>query len=303
MKFEWVERTCPLCGAPPADATVFAASNIDPAKLDEFAFASRKLPEYMHPRLLECAACGLLYGSPVLSVETLAGAYEEAAFDSGEEARYASATYAAHIRPLLPVLPRSGRALDIGTGDGAFLEQLVSLGFDASGVEPSRAPIAAAKPDIRRRIRHGLFRPEDFPPASFSLITCFQTLEHVSDPLALARGVRTLLEPGGAFVIAVHNRKALSAKLLGLKSPIFDVEHLQLFCPRTARGLLERAGYERARTRVLWNRYPLRYWLRLFPAPAAVKPRLLEWARRSPAGAVEIGIPAGNLIGTGFRGL
>lgn len=301
MKFEWIERACPLCDSTES-SRVFAEANIAPGELDEFAFASRKLPEYMHGRLIECPGCGLLYTNPALSLSTLAEAYNDAGFDSGEEARHASLTYAAHVTGIAGSLPRTHAALDIGTGDGAFLERLLELGFEeVTGVEPSLAPVLAAKPEIRARIRHALFRPEDFSPHSLSLITCFQTMEHVSDPLGLARGVASLLEPGGAFVIAVHNREALSAKVLGLKSPIFDVEHLQLFCPRTARRLLEQSGYERVRVQTLWNRYPLRYWLRLMPLPKGVKRGLLRTVSQSPVGGLMVSVPAGNLICTGFK--
>ena len=62
LQAEWVDRECPLCAS--ADTShVFAEANIDLSKLDGFAFASRKLPEYMHPRLIECSGCGILYGS------------------------------------------------------------------------------------------------------------------------------------------------------------------------------------------------------------------------------------------------
>jgi SAM-dependent methyltransferase len=301
MNMNWVDRACPLCGSRD-ESQVFVESNIDMARLDAFAFASRKLPEYMHPRLILCPGCGLLYASPALSLETLAGAYQAADFDSGEEAHYASATYAREVRDIVRTLPDRNGSLDIGTGDGAFLEELLNLGFqDVTGVEPSAAPIEAANPDIRKRIRPGLFRPEDFPPASFSLITCFQTMEHVWDPVGTARGALSLLKPGGAFVIVVHNRKAFSAKLLGLKSPIFDVEHLQLFCPDTARGLLERSGYQRVRVASLWNRYPLRYWMRLFPSPPAVKSALLSFVNASAVGKVPVSVPAGNLICVGYK--
>ena len=37
---------------------------LDPEALDELAFASRKPPEYMHLRLLECPVCDLLYADP-----------------------------------------------------------------------------------------------------------------------------------------------------------------------------------------------------------------------------------------------
>ena len=254
MTVAWVDRCCPLCGSVD-QSHVVAESNIDLAKLDKFAFASRKRPEYMHPRLIECPGCSLLYGSPVLSPETLADAYREAAFDGGNEARYASRTYAREVRKIIRRLPDLNGALDIGTGDGAFLEQLINLGFqNVMGVEPSQAPYAAARPEIRNRIRLGLFRPEDYPPAGFSLVTCFQTMEHLWDPLGIARAALPLLKTGAGFVIVVHNRYALSARILGFKSPIYDIEHLQLFTPKTARSLLERAGYQHVQVASFWNR-------------------------------------------------
>lgn len=302
MNVAWVERPCPMCGS--ADQShVLAESNIDLGKLNRFAFASRKNPEYMHPRLIECPACHLLYGSPVLSAETLAAAYQDADFDSGAEAGYASATYAAEIRKIVSRLPDRNSALDIGTGDGAFLAQLLDLGFkDAVGVEPSEAPYSAAAPEIRARIRLGLFRAEDFESASFSLVTCFQTMEHVPDPLALVRAVHSLLKPGGAFVFVVHNRKAASARILGFRSPIFDVEHLQLFCPETARDLLKRGGYRDAHVAPLWNRYPLHYWMKLFPMPVGVKESVLRRAKDSRLGRTPVSLPAGNLVCTGYQG-
>jgi SAM-dependent methyltransferase len=297
----WVDRSCPLCGS--ADQShVVAESNIDLTKLDNFAFASRKKPEYMHPRLLECPVCSLLYGSPVLSPETLAGAYRDAAFDGGKEARYASMTYAREVRKIIRRLPDLDGSLDIGTGDGAFLEQLISLGFqNVVGVEPSQAPYAAARPETRNRIRLGLFRPEDYPPARFSLVTCFQTMEHLWDPLGIARAVLPLLKPGAGFVIVVHNRRAFSTRVLRFKSPIFDVEHLQLFSPKTACGLLERAGYQHVQVASFWNRYPLHYWMRLWPFPDRIKTPLLRLVDRSPIGKMLVSLPAGNLVCMGFK--
>jgi SAM-dependent methyltransferase len=301
MKAEWVERSCPLCGSNGA-SQVFAESNIDLAVLDRFAFASRKLPEYMHPRLIACGQCGILYGNPVLSPGTLATAYQLADFDSGGEAHYASATYAAHVREILPRLPDLHGALDIGTGDGAFLECLLELGFrNVAGVEPSKAPVAAAKAHIQPLIRPDVFRPEDFPAASFSLVSCFQTMEHIWDPLGTVRSAYGLLKPGGAFFMAVHNRKSVSAKLLGMKSPIFDVEHLQLFCPATAQLLLERAGFRHVKVSPLWNRYPLHYWMKLAPMPHSIKRPLLGFLKQSVIGRMPLSFPPGNLIGFGFK--
>jgi SAM-dependent methyltransferase len=256
----------------------------------------------MHARLMECSRCGILYGNPVLSPGALATAYQTAEFDSAGEADYASNTYARRIRNLLPVLPDLNGALDIGTGDGAFLEKLLHLRFqNVVGVEPSEAPIESAKKHIRPLIRSGLFRSEKFAAASFSLITCFQTMEHVWDPLETAMGAYRLLKSGGAVAIVVHNRKSLSARILGMKSPIFDIEHLQLFCPSTGKRLLEQAGFRNVAVSTIWNRYPLRYWAKLLPFPAPMKSPLLRLLKESTIGTVPVAMPAGNLICIGFK--
>ena len=88
-------------------------SNVDPARLDQFAFASRKLPEYMHHRLMICKTCDLVYASPVPAPDELHEAYAEAAFDSGTEAAYAARTYGRIVDRLIPRLPDLKGALDI----------------------------------------------------------------------------------------------------------------------------------------------------------------------------------------------
>ena len=301
MKFEWVERCCPLCG-PDVKARVVAESNINPDSLDEFAFASRKLPEYMHPRLCECSVCHLLYGNPVLSPDSISSGYEDAAFDSSAEAEQASRTYQRLIDRISPRLPDRETALDIGTGDGVFLERLKESGFNSvCGVEPSAAPITAAKPHIRGLIRHGLFDPGEFEPGSFSLITCFQTMEHVWDPLGVCRGAHRLLKKGGALVAVVHNRSAISARILGRKSPIFDIEHLQLFSVPSSLRLFELARFSDIQATPIWNRYPLHYWIKLFPFPYGAKRAAISFVKKLPFLQSPISVPAGNLAVWGFR--
>jgi SAM-dependent methyltransferase len=299
IRFDLVARPCPVCGS--NDGRAFAPANVDVEALGSFAFASRKLPEYMHFALVACAQCDLLYTNPAPTPGALAALYREAAFDAGDESRLASATYGRQLSRVVAALPDRDGALDIGTGDGAFLEQLLAHGFTrVMGVEPSAAPIAMASPAVRPLIRHGVFRAADFAPASLRLVTCFQTIEHVYDPLSLCQDARSLLRAGGALVLVCHNRRALLARALGLKSPIFDVEHMQLFSPVSLRALLTRAGYTRVEIRPLVNRYPLNYWARLFPFPAAVKARALALLRRSGVGALQLAAPVGNLIATAY---
>ena len=294
-------RDCPIC-ARADESFLFAESNVDLTKLDAFAFASRKFPEYMHWRLMECRRCDLLYASPAPVTPALTSAYQAAAFDSGVEAGFAARTYAELLPAIKRRLPDLNGALDIGTGDGVFLGELLKAGFSGVfGVEPSSAPIEAAAPRIRSLIRQTIFRAEDVAPESLSLVTCFQTLEHLPDPLATTASIYRLLKPGGAVLFVVHNRRALSAKILGGRSPIFDLEHLQLFSPSSLRKLTATAGFIDSRVGPLLNRYPLSYWTKLFPFPTPLKKRLIGLLDRAGLGVAAVALPAGNQYVLAFK--
>ena len=300
-----VPRACPVCGSVD-DALVVAEERFDPAAVDGFGFASRKPPEYMHYRLVACPTCDLVFASPAPGAEALAEAYREAAYDSGEEAGLAARTYAGFLPEIRARLIQTGggagAALDIGAGDGAFLEQLLAAGFsDVAGVEPSEAPRRAAKQGIRPLIRDGIFSAEAFRGQSFDLVTCFQTIEHVYDPLQVLRAVHGLLRPGGAVFVVCHNRRAVSARVLGRRSPIYDIEHLQLFSPKSMALALRRAGFDDVDVRRVVNRYPLRYWARLFPFPPAVKPAVQAALSASGLGAVRVPLPAGNIAAVAYK--
>ena len=255
----------------------------------------------MHWRLVACPECDTLYADPAPPEAVLAGAYSAAAYDSGDAARHAAATYARLLPHLLSGTPVGGGALDVGAGDGAFLRELEGAGLrDLAGVEPSDAALAVAPAGLRELIRPGMFRPDDFEPGRFRLVTAFQTLEHVADPLELCRGALGLLRDGGALAVVCHDRRAPLNRLLGPRSPIFDLEHLQLFSRRSVRGLLERAGFERIEVRRIVNRYPVRAWARYLPLPDRAKRRLLR-ALMGAAGAVPMPMRVGNIAAIGYR--
>jgi SAM-dependent methyltransferase len=300
IEFEKERRPCPVCGS--TDARVFVEARFAPSALDSMSFSSRKVPEGLYHRLLECSSCDLLYASPVPTFESLTDAYRQAAYESGEEARYAAATYEEVFASIAPRLPDLRGAVDIGAGDGAFLDRLRSAGFgEVVGFEPSDAPRGAAPPDLRAAIRPEPFGPGVLPDESFTLVSCMQTIEHVLDPLEVCRDATRALAPRGAVLIACHDRRALTARVLKQRSPIFDIEHVQLFSQQSVRTLLRLAGLERIEVRPLRNRYPLRYWLQLAPMPERVRGAIrwmLETGRLIDR-PVRMGV--GNLVAIGYK--
>lgn len=295
-------RPCPLCGAGADQAEPFLSDSRDEAKVSASSFASRKVPEYMSHAMVRCRVCDLVYVDRPPSQASLAASYHEADYDSADEAEDAANAYARAIAPVLAMLKGRGAALEIGTGTGAFLERLGQAGFcELVGVEPSLAAIAAAPAHRRPWIREGIFVEHDYEPGSFDLICCFMTLEHVRDPGALVASARRLLKPGGVFVGVTHDRRAWLNRLLGRRSPIVDIEHMQLFSGESAKGLLARNGYAEVGGASFRNAYSPSYWLRLVPMPDRLKSNLTGALRGTWLDRRKLAVNVGNFMSWGFR--
>jgi SAM-dependent methyltransferase len=293
------KRACPVCGS--AEAALFLEANIDPSKISGFSYASRKTPEFMRHRMVRCLSCDLVYVDAPPDQSELAHAYHVAEYDSAEEADDAARCYIRALQPVLAQLPRREAALEIGAGTGVLLDHLKGEGFSRLvGVEPSSAAIAAAPAHRRPWLREGIFREDDFEPASFDLICCFMTLEHVRDPLTTALSARRLLRPGGAFVTVTHDYRSLVNRLLGPKSPVIDIEHMQLFSDRSIRALMERSGFSRATARSFHNRYAVKYWMRLLPLPAPLKAVAAGVTRVTGLERLKLSMNVGNTVAAGF---
>ena len=295
-------RPCPACHTGSDKAKLFIEKNINSAKLSGFSFASRKEPEYMCHRLVQCPTCDLVYADQPPGEDELAHAYHVADYDSSEEANDAAAAYILAIKPALSMLARRRSALEIGAGTGIFLDYLSREGFtELIGIEPSSAAIAAA-PEYRRAwIRKGMFNGNDFTPESFDLICCFMTMEHVRAPDIVAKAAFRLLRPGGAFVTVTHDYRSWVNRLLGKRSPIIDIEHMQLFSERSMRYLFKNAGYADVTVNAFANTYSLRYWMRLAPLPRGIKSGLCSLIATLGGGNAKLSLNVGNLITVGFK--
>ncbi len=278
------------------------AKNIDPRKISEYSFASRKEPEFMCHRLLQCVTCDLVYvGQPPTDIE-LANAYHLAEYDSSEEAIDAATAYIKAIQPTLRKLKKQQDALEIGAGTGVFLSLLANNGFThLIGIEPSAAAIAAASPTVQTWLREGVFVETDYLPNSFDLICCFMTMEHVPDPTVIASACHRLLRPGGAFVTITHNYRSTINRMLGRYSPIIDIEHMQLFSQQSIKQLFERTGYSTIEIKPFANTYSLKYWLRLMPLPQAVKGFIVSSLAMVGLDRMKLSVHVGNMIAAGFK--
>lgn len=290
-------RDCPVCGSNSGTGVPFLERNFRADRVDAMSFASRKAPEYMSYALSRCPTCDAVYAREAPTISEIGAAYHSAGFDSKAEALDAAETYERALRGHLLPMPDKGGALEIGTGTGAFLQRLRRLGFTGlAGVEPSRAAIDAADEDIRPSIREGLFRGADFEAESFSLIACFMTLEHVSEPATLLRDAHRLMKPDGILACVVHDWRAWNNRVLGRRAPIIDIEHLQIFSRKSVGELFRRAGFVGIECRSFRNRYRWAYWNRMLPLPMPLKRASESLLSSSGLGGLRLSMNVGNLM-------
>jgi SAM-dependent methyltransferase len=97
---------------------------------------------------------------------------------------------------------------DIGCGRGAALLLLTRafprsrfVGFDTDRCSVERARAAADKTGVSGRLRFELVAAHEFPGTGYDLITSFDVLHDLADPVACARRVRDALSGDGTWLI------------------------------------------------------------------------------------------------------
>ena len=146
-------------------------------------------------------------------------------------------------------LPRSlrGRVLDVGCGNGSFMERAIEAGWRAMGIDTD--PVVVADCSARNLDVH-LGTLETFPAAeeTFDFVTLNHVIEHVHDPVGVLKTCHRLLKPGGFLWLVTPNINSIGHMLFaehwrGLEPP----RHLVLFNPVSLDLALSLAGFPKTR--------------------------------------------------------
>ncbi|MEI6198117.1 MAG: class I SAM-dependent methyltransferase [Verrucomicrobiota bacterium] len=154
--------------------------------------------------LWQCAGCGFEFFDPSLAGNSLF-------YQCLESSEYYSSNRPEFQRTTqLAVKKRLTNVLDVGCGAGDFLDLARSAGLRTFGLElnPTAAEKARAKGhEVFDRLLDKV--PADACPGGFDLITLFQVLEHVPDPVGVIKQAAEHLKVGGYIAIAVPSKSGI----------------------------------------------------------------------------------------------
>jgi len=233
---------CNLCGAWDADQLYPAAERPNGHGPADDLYACTSTAYGVCGPIVKCRRCGLVYQSPVPSHEEIVGAYDEVVDQRyEEEQRGRLETFRRDLAAIARHEP-GGRLLDVGCHLGLFLDVARRAGWQVAGVEPSRWSVERAR-ERDLDVRHGTIETAGFPAESFDVVTMWDVVEHLSDPLAELRRIHRLLRPNGVLALGTMNVDALFPRLAGRRWPWYMQMHLVYFSRRTLHNMLAKAGF------------------------------------------------------------
>ena len=221
-------RDCPVCSAPSP----------------EFAFRRNDFD------MVRCASCSLVYvGADPAGID-FQQLYGKSYYTGGHDAVFADYTgeQAARraqarrklwaLRMLPPRVPRRGRWLDVGCAAGFFLAE-AKRHYDVQGVELSQWSSDYARRELGLNVVTGTLQSAALPAEHFDVITLWDVIEHVADPVPLLHEAARVLRSHGRLVLTTGDWGSAYAQAHGadwhLMTPPW---HLSMF----SRATLTRAA-------------------------------------------------------------
>lgn len=139
---------------------------------------------------------------------------------------------------------KNTKVLDLGCGTGDFIADLQKRGCEVWGVDFNKNAINYAKEcfgleNIFLMPCDEFFQLSNLP--KFDIITCFEIIEHLDNPLEFIREAGRLLKPEGIIVLSTPSRERL---LVNLPKWDFPPNHLTRWNKKAISNLFKKINFK-----------------------------------------------------------
>jgi len=154
--------------------------------------------------------------------------------------------YLRRVDGWLARIPKSGVALELGSGTGWMLRALRERGWLAVGSERTVTAAVAAREGVGVPMFVGdLDAIRDGPV--LDLVIMFHVLEHLADPVAALHALGRRVKPGGTLILGIPNIASWQARAVGSRWMHLDApRHLCHFSPDAIERALDASGFRMA---------------------------------------------------------
>lgn len=205
---------------------------------------------------VRCVDCGTAYMNPRANADLLAEFYGRSVlyaywnayiFPASKEARrqHIFAPRAKAIADKCRIHNvNPGLLVDVGAATGLFCEEVVKLDLfrRVVAVEPGTALAESCVNAGIETVNLPIESIEDFGEQA-SVVTSFETIEHLCNPEQMLRRCGTFLRKGGLLVLSCPSYAGFDIQTLGILSDSLDAEHINLFTPSSLNLLVRRCGF------------------------------------------------------------
>jgi 2-polyprenyl-3-methyl-5-hydroxy-6-metoxy-1,4-benzoquinol methylase len=239
---------CPVCGS--ADIKRILSAKDYTVSNETFAIA-------------ECNACTLRFTQDVPDASSISPYYKSANYIShtntskGLINRLYQSVRKKTLKQKRKLVEKAtgvkkGSLLDVGSGTGAFANEMKQAGWQVTALEPD---------EDARKVGQDLYSIDltdisqfyQLPESSYDAITMWHVLEHVHDLQGYMAKLKSLLKEKGKLFIAVPNYTAKDAMVYKEHWAAYDVpRHLYHFSPRSMKVLVEQHGLKILEYKPMW---------------------------------------------------
>ncbi|MFC1559020.1 class I SAM-dependent methyltransferase [Gemmatimonadota bacterium] len=199
--------------------------------------------------LVKCTVCGLVFVSPLPEEDEIKRINESIySCDDYREIYLADACFFRRwskdkLKTIEAFCPRKGKILDFGCSCGHFLEVARKRGWDIYGVEMNPINADYAQKRLGDKIFKGTIEDGPFASDIFDVITLWDVLEHIAQPVEFLRRLQKRLAPSGIICIQAPNIESYISDLKGKDWDwLSPGDHLYFFSQKTLHSTLEKAG-------------------------------------------------------------
>lgn len=235
-----INKDCILCGKSDYKILYKAANGVQDTNPDAYKCTSTGHGSF--GQIVKCNSCGLIYINPRRTDSEILGDYARVVDDKYlNEKKFRTLTFNKSLN-LIKKYKTGGRILDIGCYIGTFLEVARKDGWQTYGIEPSRWAAGYARKELGLDVLEGTVNECAKFGTYFDVITIWDAIEHMTDPLEDLRRAAGFLKKNGLLFFSTMNSGSLFTRFMGRRWPWYMDMHLYYFEPKTIDKLLDKAG-------------------------------------------------------------